>query len=627
MDTPLRKTGTYTFGRFSLDPVRRTLFFDGNPVPLTARLFDTLLYFLQHPEKLVERGELEQAVWPGRVVEDGNLQKAVWTLRKALQDACPADDYIVTVTGRGFRFAMPVEWTTDGLSAPDPRPSGDAVAAVGYWGFRTRVAATLGIVFIAATMLLVVLRENGDLTIAFTPPPFSVAVMAFTNLSGDANQEYFSDGLSEELIDTLGRIGSLRVPARLSSFSFKGKQVPVGTIARELNVGTVLEGSVRRSGEHLHVTAQLVDARSGYQIWSNSYDRNEGDVLKVQSDIASSVAKALQVTMIGDDAAKLALGGTANAKAFDAYLRGMKLHNDGKPTSLRPALSAFDEALAIDPNYALAHVRRISTIILIAQGQGGSSPGDPAPKTALKNAVAEGRLAVSIAPDLAPAHTILGNALELTGDLAQAAVEHETALKLAPGDSWVNTMYGLFKLIAGDSAPAIAAAKRGVDLDPLSAEAYFNLGQVLVEERQPQEAMQAFRHADELGFSGPRIQNFRAFAAMEAGNHSTALAACASASPGVREECLAIEYHAGGSQVEAEKHLATLISLYGDDGASAYAQIYAQWGHIDKALHWLEVAYAQNPSAIIDIESRWLYDPLRETPRFKEIEQRMRSPH
>ena len=196
---------------------------------------------------------------------------------------------------------------------------------------------------------------------AFTPPPHSIAVLPFINLSGDHEQEYFSDGLTEELLNSLAEIDGLQVAARTSAFSFKGRDNDIGTIGRKLNVAAVLEGSVRRSAHTVRVTAQLINAVTGFHLWSKTYDRELGDVLKLQSEIATAVAGALKVTLLGDVAVKIELGGTRNPLAFDAYLRGLKLARIAKastPMECRGPINAFSEAIALDSNFALAFANR-----------------------------------------------------------------------------------------------------------------------------------------------------------------------------------------------------------------------------------------------------------------------------
>ena len=236
----------------------------------------------------------------------------------------------MTAPGRGYRFSADVQWNFEPAAAqettilPEPAFGDNASTAApapeiaGAEKRQPRVlvpAASGAVLLIIAVLGASVLRRSeppqpapAPPQTAFHPPEHSVAVLAFTNMSGDPQQEYFSDGLSEELIDVLGRIGTLRVPARLSAFAFKGKSATVGDIARQLNVGAVLEGSVRRDGSRLRITAQLIDAKTGYQLWSQSYDRDRGDILKIQGEIAAAVATSLRVSLLDSSLALLEWG-------------------------------------------------------------------------------------------------------------------------------------------------------------------------------------------------------------------------------------------------------------------------------------------------------------------------------
>ena len=194
---------------------------------------------------------------------------------------------------------------------------------------------------------------------AFSPPPHSIAVLPFADMSEKKDQEYFSDGLTEELLNSLAEINGLQVAARTSAFSFKGKDTDIATIARKLNVGAVLEGSVRRSGHTIRITAQLINSVTGFHLWSKTYDRDSGDVLKLQTEIATAVAGALQVTLLGDVAAKVELGGTRNPAAFDAYLRGAKASKSAhEAKDYATAITAYTEAIRLDPHFALAFAAR-----------------------------------------------------------------------------------------------------------------------------------------------------------------------------------------------------------------------------------------------------------------------------
>ena len=240
---------------------------------------------------------------------------------------------------------------------------------------------------------------------AFNPPPQSIAVLPFVNLSGDKEQEYFSDGLTEELLNSLAEINGLQVAARTSSFSFK-EHPDIVSVAHKLNVAAVLEGSVRRSEHTVRVTTQLINAVTGFHLWSKTYDRDLGDVLKLQAEIATTVASALKVTLLGDEAARIELGGTHNPAAFDAYLRGSKAFSSGPgDVTLKGAIAAYTEAIRLDPNYALAFAGRSRAFTAYAGGGGIAS--ETVVRELFDKGHADARQAIRLAPELAEGHLAL----------------------------------------------------------------------------------------------------------------------------------------------------------------------------------------------------------------------------
>ena len=264
-------------------------------------------------------------------------------------------------------------------------------------------------------------------------------MLPFVNLSGDKEQEYFSDGLTEELLNSLAEINELQVAARTSAFSFKGKNTDIGTIARKLNVGAVLEGSVRRSAHTIRITAQLINAVTGFHLWSKTYDRDIGDVLKLQTEIATAVASALKVTLLGDVAAKVELGGTRNPAAFDAYLRGAKVYSSFRDSKDLPAaIAAYTEAIRLDPHYALAFAARSIALSDVA----AEAATEAAMREGFDKAQADARQALALAPDLAQAHLALAYVSDNTLDFTQASEAYERALALAPGNAQVLRLSG-----------------------------------------------------------------------------------------------------------------------------------------------------------------------------------------
>ena len=301
-------------------------------------------------------------------------------------------------------------------------------------------------------------------------PANSIAVLAFANMSGDAKQEYFSDGLSEELIDALARIGQLQVAARTSSFAFKGTATDAATIGAKLGTAWLLDGSVRRDGDMIRVNAQLVDVRSGFRSWSQTYDRQVKDVFAVQRDIADSVTGALQVKLAGTAPTVTASGGTANQLAYDAYLRGRQLVDvSGSEAQWREALAQFDAALAADSGYALAHAARARA--LIALGAAFLPVAQlPANRDA---ALASARRAVALAPDLADAQSTLGFVLANGSlDFKAAAGPFDKSMQTGSGSADILIRYGIFACRSGNAEPGLAALRKAVALDPLNPRAH-----------------------------------------------------------------------------------------------------------------------------------------------------------
>ena len=458
----------------------------------------------------------------------------------------------------------------------------------------------------------------------FAPPPHSVAVLPFVNMSGDKEQEYFSDGLTEELLNSLAAINELQVAARTSAFSFKGQNTDIGLIARKLNVGAILEGSVRRSGHTIRITAELINAVTGFHLWSKTYDRNLGDVLKLQTEIATQVAGALKVTLLGDLAAKVELGGTRNPAAFDAYLRGRKVpagaHSEKDD---QRAIAAYTEAIGLDPNYALAFANRS-----IALNDYAGITSGPAIRESYDKALSDARKAIVLTPDLAEGHLALAYHFESGAlDFARANAEYDRALALAPGNAQVLQRYGLFAVRMGRIEAGIAAARRAVVLDPLSSRTHNALGGALFSARQYTEAITTYQDVLALEPENPDTYVYRGIAYYALGDFDRARTTCESkADYGGGQICLALAYGKLGRQADAQSMLAKFQASASDAAAYQYAEIYAQWGNVPKALEWLDTAVRLRDPGLVDLKTDPLMDPLRQEPRFQAIERELKFP-
>jgi TolB-like protein/tetratricopeptide (TPR) repeat protein len=458
---------------------------------------------------------------------------------------------------------------------------------------------------------------------AFNPPPHSIAVVPFVNMSGDKEQEYFSDGLTEELLNSLSRINELQVAGRTSSFYFKGKDVDLGTVAHRLNVAAVLEGSVRRSANTVRVTAQLINARTGFHLWSQTYDRNLGDILALQTDVANSVAGALKVTLLGDVAAKIELGGTRNPAALDSYLRATNAHFaiHNEQAEEPAAIAAYSEAIRLDPNFSLAFASRA-----IALNNYATSVTGQARRDAHDKAQADARQAIALTPGLAEGHLALANHFEFALDFAQEAREYERALAFAPGNARILRDYGYFAVTMGWTDAGLAALRRALVLDPLNHDAHMKLGDALGNLRRYDESTAAYR---ELLKIDP--DNSIAYVAISGnyfmlGDFQSALSWCKAKPNEFSSFCLASTYDKLGRHSDAEAALVKYTATFGDIYPYSVAAVYAQWGNTAKALEWLEKAMQIRDLNLQQLKLDPSLDPLRKEPRFQAIERALKFP-
>jgi eukaryotic-like serine/threonine-protein kinase len=374
--------------------------------------------------------------------------------------------------------------------------------------------------------------------VAFNPPPHSVAVLPFVNMSGDREQDFFSEGLTEELLNSLARVNELQVAARTSSFSFQGQHPDIATVGHKLNVASVLEGSVRRSGSRLRVTVQLNDAVTGFNLWSQAYDRNLGDILKLQTDIANAVAGALKIRLLDKLSEKIELGGTRNAAAFDAYLRATKaLASLTGPDVYKAALAQYTQAIRLDPSYALAFAGRSRAYTSYA------ATGTEV-RASFNHAHADAGEAIALAPGLAEGHMALGFYSEFGAlDFAQARQAYDRARTLAPGNAKVLRVSGSFLFSMGQFDEALSVARRAVALDPLNRSSHDTLGLGLYLARRYAEAIRVYADSITLDPAYQEAYAVRGLAYYGLGDLEKARASCeAKRDYWVSEQCLAVVY-------------------------------------------------------------------------------------
>lgn len=560
-------------------------------------------------------------------LREGNVDAATAPLSKAIRRFAAADSGSVSSSGQpsGRRSAQMTE------AAPTTAPRRRGLAALVGAGALI-LAATGGVLLRHTDKPSPAASTVGDATVTstppvatsapataqFSPPAHSIAVLPFVNMSGDPAQDYFSDGLSEELLNSLTTIPDLHVAARTSSFFFKGKNVDLSEVAHKLNVGAVLEGSVRKAGNQVRITAQLIDAVSGYHLWSQTYDRSLRDVLQLQTDIATAVTRALQAKLMADAATSIELGGTTNPQALDAYLRAKALVRGKVDADVaRAAIAGYDEAIRLDPRFAKAYAAKARA----EEGYAAYYASATQVREHFERARTAAERALELAPDLGEAHSALGSVLE-TGffDFKGALAQHQRALALAPNDAPVLMGSGWFFADIGRSEEAVALARRGVALDQLNPAIYRTAAIVLDQAHRYTQTIEAANRALTLNPADTRQLAIRGLAQLKLGDDEAARKSCEAAAQDWESQlCLAIAYHKLQRQTDAAAQLAAMQKNLGDSSAYQYSEIMAQWGNPAKALEWLGTAYRLRDPGLISLPFDSLMDPLRKEPRFQEI--------
>ena len=459
----------------------------------------------------------------------------------------------------------------------------------------------------------------GVLAAAPAPEQGSIAVLPFVNMSPDKDQEYFSDGLTEELLNVLAQIPELRVAARTSSFSFKGKNLPVDSVGRALNVGHVLEGSVRKAGDQVRITAQLIDARKGFHLWSETYDREVKDVFAVQDEISKAVAAQLRLKLAPGE--KLAKQETTSPEAHTLLLKGIAAFRQGSRESSAEAERLFRQAIQRDPRYAQAHARLATTLVRRAyQRHIPMGSGYAQARAAAKRALA-------LDPKQSEAHTVLGSIADFYDwNFAAAEAHYRRALEANPGDARAHSLRAWLLMRLGESEEA----HRAVELDPVSMPAYNNLGAMYSYAGQPQRAVEAYQAALALAPEAAPVASNLALSYSDLGRHADAIRTAEQARALDAEDSFTLAalgyiYGRAGKRAEAERALAALRA---NPEVSPYliATVYAGLGEKERAFGMLEQAVEKRDDFVPDLGVDPVFNDLRGDPRMQRLLQKIGLP-
>jgi TolB-like protein/cytochrome c-type biogenesis protein CcmH/NrfG len=434
----------------------------------------------------------------------------------------------------------------------------------------------------------------------------SIAVLPFVNMSDDVNNEYFSDGISEELLNLLSRVPKLRVIARTSSFSYKGKDATIADIARELNVDHVLEGSVRKSGDQVRITAQLIRANDSSHLWSESYDRTLDNIFAIQDEIAAAVVEQLKVTLLG---AVLTVRETDPA-AYALFLQARFMAHQGTPEAWEQSLALYQQALEIDPDYAASWVG-LAEVNKYQSGVGQS------PKESIASAREAANRALEIDPAYAPGHAVLGRIALDDGDLRAAARHFERALVLEPSNLHIFWEAGILARSLGRMEESLAITKYAVARDPVNLRGLYLLGLAYFYAGQLDEAIASLRTVLRLRPGYVVVQTAIGAALQQKGEFDAALVAVqAESHEGWRLVGLANTYHALGQKAESDAALAELIEKFDQQLTIGIAIVLARRGEADRAFDWLDKAVQYKDPILRFTVPTNLFAALHDDPRW-----------
>lgn len=570
----------YEFRQYRLDTRARLLFRNGQRVVLTPKAVDLLIALVEAQGQTVDKQELLRRVWPDTVVEEGSLSSHIFQLRRALGESADGQRFIETIPKRGYRFVSPCAQL--GSSAP----------------------TALG-----GRLMLVVLP--------------------FENLSGGRKHDYFSEGLTEEMISQLARLNpeQLGVIARTSAMQYKSTAKTPQQIGQELGVSHLLEGSVRRAGGRVRITAQLIRVSDATHLWAEGYERELHDILALQAQVARAIAREIQITLTVRADRRLDQVAALDPGAHEAYLRGRHLWNRRTEEGMRKSIAQYEEAIRLQPDYATAYAGLADSYVMLACR--GMVPA----KDSLRKAKATGRKALELDGELGEAHGSLAHVRLHDWDWEGLERDFQRAIDLHPALSIVYYWYGEYLMSMGRPQEAIAMTRRAQQSDPLSPVVGASLGMILYLARQYDEAETVLQRAHEIDpnhflphmrLGLVRLQQHRSAEAIAEFKTAVALADRSTETLAA----LATAYATAGMSGAARKLVAQLQASQAEHYVLPYniAKIYAAAGARKRALEWLERAYQEGNPDLIELNSEPLLDSLRGEREFSDLMRRIGFP-
>jgi TolB-like protein/DNA-binding winged helix-turn-helix (wHTH) protein/Tfp pilus assembly protein PilF len=647
------------FGAFEIDFKAFELRKHGLRLKLSEQPFQILALLLEKPGEVVTRDEIRNRLWPGDtfVDFDHGLNNAVMRLREVLGDSSDKPRFIETLPRRGYRFIAPIGETngaapgarpgqaTDGASlhpaaqtdanGASPSDRGPAVSTgnAKTWLTFPRIAllSAAALAFAVFSGMAVHYVRGMESAKTISGHGMSLVVLPLENLSGDKEQDYFADGMTDELTANLAKIRSLRVISRSTAMAYKGAHKPLSEIARDLHVDVVVEGTVLRAGNRVRITAELVQVSTDHHLWADTYESQIGDVLALQNRVSSAIVDEIRIKLTKEDKERLAKNPAVSPEAYEEYLKGRYYWNKRSGEGLAKAIGYFEAATQRDPQYALAYAGLADCYGIIGATIFGSVPAaEAAPK-----AKAAATRALEIDPTLAEAETSLATAkFNYDWDWAGAAEGFKRAIQLDARYATAYQRYSLYLSAMGRFDESFEQIQKARDLDPLSISINSSFGWRLYLARQYDRSIAQLRDTLEMDPSYEWPQLILGQAYEQKGDFNSALAALRKAvelshnSP-LMVSALAHAYALSGNSVEAQRLVAQLLVQAKNQYVSPYyiAIVYVALGKNELAMDWLEKALADRSNGLVFLKVEPELDPLRSNPRFIALQRHLNFPN
>jgi TolB-like protein/DNA-binding winged helix-turn-helix (wHTH) protein len=619
-----------SFKAFRLDTANHILWRNEDRVPVAPKSFDVLAYLIEHAGRVVTQDEILEALWPETYVNPEVLRKYILEIRKTLGDRAENPEFIETVPKRGYRFVAPLvdertdepadsngSHITEETVGPEPVSSEQNRSSRRHQVWKIAILSVLAVVATTGISGYLRLGRARDKATALSLNSPSIAVLPFADMSPAKDQEYFSDGLSEQLIHDLAKVSGLKVVGRSSAFQFKGKNEDLRDVGRKLGVNNVLEGSVRREGNHVRIAAELTKANDGFQLWSQTYDRQINDIFAVQDEIARATTEALQLKLLAGNGQPVASNlRSSSPEAYEAYLQAKYFSGRGTgKEDLGKALAYTNTAIKLDQKYAPAWALRASVQNMMAQfSLIEVSEG-------FRKARNDAERAIALDPTSASAYLALARTqIAYDWDWEAANICLTKAAALEPGNSDLFRIRAHLAAALGNLDEAIKLYKQAIALDPLRANSYLSLGDDLYVATRYDEAVAALQKALDLNTQADFAHGFLGQILIAKGKPQQALVEIGKEpNEWAKLTGQVLVYHALGREQNSNAALSELIAKHATDTSYQIAQVYAFRGESDKSFEWLARAYKQRDPGITEIKTDPLLKRLSHDQRFTDL--------